>query len=103
MAMDLFSIPAMSSDVERLFSSAGSMVSLRRGRLEANTIAMCQSIRSWQREGIIQLQTNNILMYSEPPSSQEQRCESLQASGLGLPESLVERDAQKRVVRPADD
>ena len=38
MALDLFSTPAMSSEVERIFSLAGLMVVANRSRLTAETI-----------------------------------------------------------------
>lgn len=54
MALDLFSIPAMSAEVERIFNLAGQMVTPLRNRLEANTIAVGQILRSWNAEGIIE-------------------------------------------------
>ncbi|ENH75991.1 hypothetical protein FOC1_g10000975 [Fusarium oxysporum f. sp. cubense race 1] len=36
MAIDLFSVPAMSSEPERIFSLAGQMVTAQRGRLKAD-------------------------------------------------------------------
>lgn len=53
MATDLLSIPTMSAETERSFSSAGKMVSAVRSRLDRHTIGMAQSLRSWCREGII--------------------------------------------------
>ncbi|KAM4067724.1 transposase-like protein [Hirsutella rhossiliensis] len=38
MAIDLFSIPAMSSEPERIFSLAGQMAAAQRGRLKADLI-----------------------------------------------------------------
>ncbi|OBS15903.1 hypothetical protein FPOA_13318 [Fusarium poae] len=38
MAIDLFSVPAMSSEPERIFSLAGKMVTAQRGRLKADLI-----------------------------------------------------------------
>jgi hypothetical protein len=40
-------------DVERLFSVAGQMVSPLRTRLEASTIGVTQTLRSWVRNGLI--------------------------------------------------
>lgn len=53
MATDLLSIPTMSAETERSFSSAGKMVSPWRTRLDRHTIGMAQSMRSWSREDIV--------------------------------------------------
>ena len=53
MPSDLLSIPSMSAETERSFSSAGKMVSPLRTRLDRRTIGMAQSMRSWSREGIV--------------------------------------------------
>lgn len=52
MALDLFSIPAMSSEPERIFSLAGLMVIDRRNRLNSDVIQASQCIRSWEQHGI---------------------------------------------------
>ncbi|KAM4068002.1 restless-like transposase [Hirsutella rhossiliensis] len=54
MALDFLTIQPMSAECERLFSAAGRMVNPLRNRLEAQTIGMCQVLRSWLRAGIIQ-------------------------------------------------
>jgi hypothetical protein len=53
MARDLFTIPAMSDGPERVFSSAGGMVTKHRGRLTADAIAETQCLKSWIKQGII--------------------------------------------------
>ncbi|EFZ04526.1 Ribonuclease H-like protein [Metarhizium robertsii ARSEF 23] len=53
MASDFLSIPAMSAQTEREFSSCGRMVGVLRTRLDRWGIAMSQCIRSWKKEGII--------------------------------------------------
>ncbi|RFN53926.1 restless-like transposase, partial [Fusarium flagelliforme] len=53
MALDLLSVPPMSAECERLFSVAGQMVSPLRTRLEASTIGMTQTLRSWARNGLM--------------------------------------------------
>ena len=53
MALDLLSVPPMSAECERLFSVAGQMVSPLRTRLEASTIGITQTLRSWVRNGLI--------------------------------------------------
>ncbi|OBS17423.1 hypothetical protein FPOA_12072 [Fusarium poae] len=55
MAIDLFSVPAMSSEPERIFSLAGKMVTAQRGRLKADLIGAAQCISSWEKSGIIQI------------------------------------------------
>ena len=53
MALDLLTVPPMSAECERLFSTAGLMVTKIRNRLEASTIGLCQTLRSWLRVGLI--------------------------------------------------
>jgi hypothetical protein len=53
MALDMLSILLMSTDVERLFSTAGRMVRDNRANLDANTIGMTQIVRLWLRGGYI--------------------------------------------------
>ena len=53
MAFDIFSIPAMSAEPERVFSLAGAMCSPRRNRLNAESIQACQCLRSWDNVGIV--------------------------------------------------
>lgn len=55
MAIDLFSIPAMSSEPERIFSLAGQMVTAQRGRLKADLIGAAQCLSSWEKSGVIQI------------------------------------------------
>ena len=54
MAIDVLSIPATAAECERTFSSAGSMVSPKRSRLDASTIAVTQTVRSWLRAGLLE-------------------------------------------------
>lgn len=54
MALDLLSNPPMSAECERLFSFTGQMVSPLRTRLEASTIGITQTLRSWVRNGLIE-------------------------------------------------
>jgi hypothetical protein len=55
MAIDLISVPAMSSEPERIFSLAGQMVTAQRGRLKADLVGAAQCISSWERSGVIQI------------------------------------------------
>lgn len=54
MALDLLSIPPMSAECKRLFSVTGQMVSPLRTRLEASTIGITQTLRSWVRNRLIE-------------------------------------------------
>ncbi|ODQ69365.1 hypothetical protein LIPSTDRAFT_7016 [Lipomyces starkeyi NRRL Y-11557] len=54
MALDVLSVPPMSADVERLFSSCGGMLDSSRNRLEANTIGILpesyeRSLKEWKK------------------------------------------------------
>ncbi|KAI8404487.1 hypothetical protein FOFC_15982 [Fusarium oxysporum] len=53
MALDLLTVPPMSAECERLFSTTGRMVTKSRNRLGASTIGLCQTLRSWLRAGLI--------------------------------------------------
>ncbi|TXC12399.1 hypothetical protein FocTR4_00017248 [Fusarium oxysporum f. sp. cubense] len=53
MALDMLSVLPMSADVERLFSTCGRMVRDDRARLDASTIGMTQTVRSWHCGGYI--------------------------------------------------
>lgn len=55
MAIDLFSIPAMSSEPERIFSLTGQMVTPSRRRLQADIVGAARCISSWEKSGAIQI------------------------------------------------
>ena len=55
LALDVFTIPAMSDEPERTFSSTGLMVTPCRSRLAADIIGHTQCLKSWQRQGVIDL------------------------------------------------
>jgi hypothetical protein len=52
MAIDILSIPAMSIDPERVFSSARRTISWERMSLGVDTINMGECLKSWIRSGI---------------------------------------------------
>ncbi|OAQ58665.1 hypothetical protein VFPPC_10900 [Pochonia chlamydosporia 170] len=54
MALDLLSTPPMSAECERLFSVTGQIMLPLRTRLEASTIGITQTLRSWVRNGLIE-------------------------------------------------
>ncbi len=53
MARDIFSIPRMSAEVERLFSSAKLMIPPARNGLEIEQIEAGECIRSWVKNGLV--------------------------------------------------
>ena len=53
MALDIFSIPAMSADPERLFSSSKQGLKDTRNWLKSNTLEALQCLKSWAKEGIL--------------------------------------------------
>ncbi|RKK77817.1 hypothetical protein BFJ71_g16647 [Fusarium oxysporum] len=53
MALDVMTVRAMSAECERLFSAVGLMVTPLRNRLDASTIGLIQTLRSWLRAGLI--------------------------------------------------
>ncbi|TXB97086.1 hypothetical protein FocTR4_00012224 [Fusarium oxysporum f. sp. cubense] len=55
MAIDLFSVPAMSSEPERIFSLAGQMVTPPRKRLQADIVGAARCISSWEKSGAIEI------------------------------------------------
>jgi hypothetical protein len=54
MAIDVLSIPPMAAECERTFSSAGTMVSSKRTRLDASTISVAQTVRPWLKAGLLE-------------------------------------------------
>ena len=52
MAIDIHSIPAMSSEPERVFSGAKHTVSDQRNSLKAETIELLECLKSWFRLGL---------------------------------------------------
>lgn len=52
MAIDIFSIPAMSSEPERVFSGAKHTISGQRASLKSTTIELLECLKSWFRLGI---------------------------------------------------
>ncbi|KAK2923067.1 HAT, C-terminal dimerization domain [Fusarium oxysporum f. sp. vasinfectum] len=55
MAIDLFSVPAMSSEPERIFSLAGQMVAPLRRQLQADIVGAARCISSWEKSGAIEI------------------------------------------------
>jgi hypothetical protein len=55
MALDIYSMLAMSDELERVFSIAGNVLSLRRRSLTSDTIQWILYLRSWQNSEIMTL------------------------------------------------
>jgi hypothetical protein len=53
MVRNLFTVPAMSDEPERIFLCAGEITTTHRGRLSARTIRKAQCIKGWIKTGII--------------------------------------------------
>lgn len=70
-ALDFMAIQEMSAECERLFSATGRMVTSLRNQLEANTIAICQVLRSWPQAGIMD-EVNPILLDKADEAALEQ-------------------------------
>ena len=54
-AIDLFSIPAMSDDPERVFNTTGNMVRPNRARLKADVIGAAICLKQWDTNEAIDL------------------------------------------------
>jgi hypothetical protein len=50
MALDLFSIPLMSAECERVFSAAKNLISDKRNRMKDDIIEVCTVLRHWLKE-----------------------------------------------------
>lgn len=55
LALDVLSIPAMSTECERLFSSAATLVGTARFSLQNDTMEALELLRFWLRSGLIVL------------------------------------------------
>jgi hypothetical protein len=54
MAFDVFSIPAMSSEVERVFSSSKRLITDDRNCLGSEVVEACETQKHWLKAGIVQ-------------------------------------------------
>ncbi len=62
MAFDLFAVPAMSSECERVFSSCAKMTTPESRRLKGTTLWSHQCLKNWQRRGAIDITKYNNAM-----------------------------------------
>lgn len=51
MALDVLAIPAMSVEVERVFSSTGLLITDRRNRLKDDIVEAVECMKSWASDG----------------------------------------------------
>ena len=54
-ALDLITIPPMSSDPERIFSLTGLLLTANRARLQFDIIGALMAMGSWDKEGVINM------------------------------------------------
>ena len=57
MAYDFLSIPAISSEYERVFSSYTKITSPESSRLSGKSLWYYECLKNWQRRGAIQMET----------------------------------------------
>lgn len=52
-ALDIFTIPTMSDEPERTFSSTGIIVRPHRSNLDTEIIGHMQCVKSWKKQGVV--------------------------------------------------
>ena len=55
MALDILSIPAISDELEHVFSGARRTISWERGQMEPVTIEMTECLKHWKRSRILDI------------------------------------------------
>ena len=53
MALNVHAIPAMSAEVERIFSSCGLTITPLRSSLSADSLEAVECLRSWDKKGVV--------------------------------------------------
>ena len=71
MAINVLLIPTMSANVERLFSSAGLMLSNRRNRMETKLLEALECLKSWLKIKEFDLDRDNLRIASQ---TERQEC-----------------------------
>jgi len=66
MALDIFSIPAMSADPERLFSSFKHVLPDTRNRLKCDALEALECLKSWAKEGVLLSNFYRFNIFLEP-------------------------------------
>jgi hypothetical protein len=84
MAIDILSIPAMSAEAERVFSSAGFILNSRRRRLREETLEAMLCLAHWGKLGLITLakHRSNAVRGNEMAEVQDVSCSSTSSEGL---------------------
>ncbi len=65
MAIDIFSIPAMSSEPERVFSGAKHTINEQRMSMKTDTLELLECMKSWFRLGIYTEQDLHTIIAAE--------------------------------------
>ena len=89
MAIEILSVPPMSSEPERLFSVSGAMVAPKRTRLDASTIGVAMTLRSWFRAGLVK---QSIMEAAEVTLKNEEYDSALKMEGGGEEEVAASDD-----------
>jgi hypothetical protein len=84
MAIDILSIPAMSAEAERIFSSAGFVLNSRRRRLREETLEAMLCLIHWSKLGLITLakHRNDAVRGNDMAKSQYVSSSSTSSDGL---------------------
>jgi hypothetical protein len=84
MAIDMLSIPAMSAEAERVFSSAGFILNSRRRRLREETLEAMLCLTHWGKLGLITLakHRSNAVRGNEMAEAQYVSSSSTSSEGL---------------------
>lgn len=80
MAIEILSVPPMPSEPERLFSVSGAMVAPKRTRLDASTIGVAMTLRSWFQAGLVK---QSIMEATEVTLKDEEYDSALKVEGGG--------------------
>jgi len=82
LALGILAIPAISAEVERVFSSTGLLITDRRNRLREDIIEAVECLKSWHKEGA------GIVMFKELDQPQDMLTQLEQKANLdGVSES----------------
>jgi hypothetical protein len=84
MAIDMLSIPAMSAEAERVFSSAGFILNSRQRRLREETLEAMLCLTHWGKLGLITLakHRSNAVRSNEMAEAQYVLSSSTSSEGL---------------------
>jgi hypothetical protein len=61
MAIDVLSIPAMSDELERVFSGACRTITWERGQIDPETVKMTECLKHWKRSRVLNKLFESIL------------------------------------------